>query len=304
MTAVNRSSENRTVVVVGRFADPSKAPNYSSGVGQAMSDAYARALLHEGSFDVWINPQLTREVEAAISLPTREHEQALGEIGRTNPDVHYVIAGKVTDFYHSSDLPAEVTRWGIFGRRNEAVVAVDFRVVDLKTRRVVGADHLNGTAHAGSSPSGDIYGGVALDSYVFWSSPLGRASRDVIAQAVDRTMRVVPGRVGDARVLGKQSRRRITISGGSEAGLVSGREYYLVLTSRLAEDTLIRDPITERPVTVRIESASRNAARGFLTGAVPIEQDIRGAVLRSSRPATSPPAEQQVTAASDDSVDR
>lgn len=302
MSAVNRSEQNQTVLVLGRFADPSKAPNYSSGVGQYMSDALARALMHDGAFDVWINPRLTRKVETALALPAAEHEQALGQISREHENVRYVLTGKVTDFYHSTDLPTEVTRWGVFGRRNEAVVAIDLRIVDLKSRRVVGAHHLNGTARAGSGPSGDLYGGVALDSYVFWSTPLGRASKAAIERAVERTVRFVPGGVGDAVVEERLTRRRLGITGGSRAGLVSGREYYLLRPETTTGDRVIRDSDNGRPLMVRIESAGRNSARGFMLGVPPLEQQVRGAVLRSTLPETAQ-QEQQASATEDDGTD-
>jgi curli biogenesis system outer membrane secretion channel CsgG len=279
------SPKNRSVVVVGQFTDPTKAPQYSSGVGQAMSDALGRALLHEGRFDVWINPQLSRAVEQIIARPTPQQAEALEELGQAHPDVHYVITGKVTDFYHTSDLPTQASRWGVFGRRSEAVVAVDLRIVDLRTRRVVGADHIKGTASASSStPSSEIYSGVALDSYVFWSTPLGRASKDTIEQAVEQTARVVPGRIGSTRIAQVLSRRRVSITGGTNVGIVQGREYYLVLPVQSGADRIIRDVTTGEPLTVRIDSASRRSSTGWVRGEAPVEIDLRGSVLRSTIP--------------------
>lgn len=292
--AVTRSDANRTAIVLGTFADPTKAPHYSSGVGKCMSDALARALLNDAKFDIWINPQLSRAVEEVIALPTFQHDEALGAIGRDNPRVHYVITGKVTDFHHTADLPAAASRWGLLGRRNEAIAAIDLRIVDLKTRRVVGADHLKGVVGAGSTPSDETYGGIALDSYLFWTTPLGRASKAAVELAVDRTERVVPGgHIGDARIAAIAPRRRLNITGGTDAGLSAGREYFIVTFKDDAEGKAIFDPDTDLPLTVRIDSVTRHAASGILRGRPPIEVDIRGASLRTALPpiraATRPP---------------
>ena len=276
---------NRTVIVLGTFGDPTLAPQYSQGVGRRMSEALSRALLNEGRFDVWINPQLTSSVEQVISMPTFQHEQGLGTISDENPRVHYVITGKVTDFYHTADLPEYASRWGIFGRRNEALVALDLRIVDLKTRRVVGADHFKANANAGYTPSEEIYSGIALDSYLFWSTPLGRASKMAVERALERTSQVVPGAsVGEARVASLSTRRQISIAGGTDAGLAAGRDYYLVLPTPDYQGRAVFDPDTGLPLRVRIASATRQAAEGFLRGRAPIELDIRGAALRDSLP--------------------
>lgn len=284
---VVRADENRTVVVLGTFSDPSIAAPYAAGVGKCMSDALGRALLHDGRFDVWINPQLSGAVEAILELPTLSHDEALGALGRANPRVRYVVTGKVTDFLHTGDLPAVAQRWGVLGRRNEALIAIDLRIVDLQTRRVVAAEHLKGMVDAPSQPTDELYAGIALDSYLFWSTPLGRASKTAIEFAVKRTTRLVPGgRVGDARIAAVAPRRRLSIHGGSNSGLAAGNDYFLLMPNHADQLKPILDPDTGLPLAVRVDSVTRNAASGIMKGRPPLELDIRGAVLRASLPSS------------------
>lgn len=213
--------ERSVIVVVAPFDDPSRAPNYSRGVGQAMSDAYSRALIRKGGYQVRINEQLaaearrfarfdasgsatsagarTRSTRSAASSAdlSAERQRARDQLGRDREDVDYVIIGKVTDFYHTRDLPNEASRWGFIGRRNEAIVSVDLRVVDMQTMRVVGTDHLMGTANAGRTDSRELYENVALDSYLFWNTPLGRAGRRAIDRAVNRSVAMMHSRPVD-----------------------------------------------------------------------------------------------------------
>lgn len=215
----NMTAQNQPVVVViGRFDDPSRAPNYSHGVGQTMSDAFSRTLLREGGFEIRINDRLAAEARrysrfdapgstAAASAPPElalEQQQTRERIDRDRADVEYVILGKVTDFYHTSDMPEEASRRGIIGRRNEAVVSLDLRIVDMHTMQIVGTDHLMGAANAGHTRSHELYENVGLDSYLFWNTPLGRAGRRAIDRAINRAVAMMPvDRAHDGAVLAR-----------------------------------------------------------------------------------------------------
>jgi len=206
--STDRDQQHPVVVVIGRFDDPSRAPNYSRGVGRAVSDAFSRSLMQQGGYyDVRINERLAEEARrwarfdtAADTMPaeadalTAEQRQARDRISRDREDVDYVILGKVTDFYHTSDLPDEASRLGLLGRRNEAIVSVDLRIVDTRSMKVVGTDHLMGTANAGQTRSHELYENIALDSYLFWNTPLGRAGRRAIDRAIPRAMAMTPRR--------------------------------------------------------------------------------------------------------------
>jgi curli biogenesis system outer membrane secretion channel CsgG len=290
------------VLVVGELGDPSRAPFYAYGVGRMMSDALARAMLNDGTFDVWIDARLTGEVERILAGPSAQQDAGLGDLSRRHPDVRYVITGKVTDFQHTGDLPEAVSRRGILGPRNEAVAALDFRIVDLRTRRVIGADHIKATACARNVSADETYSAVALDSYVFWSTPLGRASKQVVERAVERTARLVPLDPLEARIERLTSRRRVTITGGRRAGLIEGRKYHLV-TAGGGAGMHIRDAVTGRPLIVHIESASARSATGLLLGEPSVEVELRGAVLRAAAPPAPSPQQEPapaVTAATDE----
>jgi hypothetical protein len=191
----------KKIVVVGSFDDPSRAPNYSHGVGRAMGDAFSRVLMRDGRYEVRISERLAGQARryAGFDLGlggelTEDQREAREELRRDRGDVDYVVIGKVTDFYHTSDLPAEASRWGFFSRRSEAIVSFDLRVVDMQTMRVVGTDHLMGSANAGRRGSHELYENIALDAYVFWSTPLGRAGSRAIDRAVVAAGKMMPTR--------------------------------------------------------------------------------------------------------------
>lgn len=290
--AAERPGAERITIVVGEFVDPSKAPNYSGGVGRSLSAALSRALMNDGRYNVLIREDLSIRVGRVIRNTALDHHDELTRLSREHPDVDYVVTGKVTDFHHTGDLPGEVSRWGVFGRRNEAIAAIDVRIVDMQSRRVVGADHLKGTAPAGRTASLELYRNIAIDSYLFWSTPLGRASKRAIEQAVARTEAVIPPRAmasargepapGDPQVLNAWG-RRIEIIGGTNAGLVRGGRYYLLQQAADGGDwTPVRDRITDQPLMVSILTVDPTSSRGMLMGERPRDFELRGALLRPS----------------------
>ena len=148
---------DRTVIAVARCSNPSASQLRWRDVGAGMSDALRRALLIEGEFEVRIDPQ----IERVLSQSAPRQQQVDASAG----NVDFIVTGKVTDFHHTAALPAQVSRRGLFGTRSEAVVAIQWSIIDARSRRVVAADHVYGTAKAGTDPQiKEMYSGVALGS--------------------------------------------------------------------------------------------------------------------------------------------
>jgi curli biogenesis system outer membrane secretion channel CsgG len=272
--------DGRAVVQVAMLEAPRTAGVRYRDLGQGMSDALARMLLKRSDFDVWIDPRGSRRVETALrgaQLPVRDR-------GREDarPPVDYVVSGKITDFHHVTD------RRRLLGTRHEAVVAIDFQIVETRSQRVVAADHVRGTASVGKE-SEELYEEVDFGSYAFWSTPLGKAASDALKSAADRIAGLVPIHAGQptiASVLG----REIRIIGGQRAGVSPGREFYIYHLHTEGARRAVIDTDLGRPVTVRIMSAERDASVGWLIGRPPRGVDLRGAVLSRRAPEESPEA--------------
>ena len=285
-----RQPSDRAVVVIAEFANPTKSALGWRDIGPGVSDAVGRALVDKGEYDVLINPEVTDAVTSITSrLRGRRENNTLASILRTHPEVDYVIRGKVTDFHHTADLPRELQRWGLFGRRREAVVAIDFEVFDLRAQRMIGADQVRGTASASRRPTRKLYADLAFDTYLFWSTPLGKASKKAVRSVVDRISEIVPPRVGDPKVIKLIARRKVSVTGGWMRGLAGGQRFYLC--RRDDEDGRLRpieDVDTGRPLMVQIAGTRKTTSTAWLMGEPPQETDLRGVVLR---PALPPPVE-------------
>jgi len=275
---VSRDHSSQRVVVIGHFQSPPH-PLQWPDVGPGMGNALARTLLNHGDFEVWINPHLARRVEALTDMSPKERARQLAEIRDAFPEVRLVVTGRVTDFHHTNDV-ATGAKGGL------AVVAIQLDVFDLELGRVVASDHVHGAAPAPDVPSPELYTGVSFDSYLFWSSPLGKASDQAVRESMDVLNRVVPTRDDSIRIVRQIDPRRVRIAGGAEQQLDGHRKYYVYL---LDEATDVLEPVLDRdtrlPLEARIERSGRIATTAWLLGEKPSELDLRGAVLREQAPA-------------------
>ena len=263
-----------TVVKIATFDDPAVAAvRWRDDVGSGMSDCLRRALLKETDLNVLIDP-------------TRADPVATGP---TFPEVDYIVTGKVTDFNHTSMLSRKVARWGLIRRRSEAVVAIEFRVVDARNGRVVAADHIYGTASASRRPPKKLYNGLDFHAYLFWSTPLGRASRQALDRIVGRIREILPSHSGESRIVAIEGLRKVTLVGGQATGFAAGQEYVLYLSPPGTPKSSgpVYDAEMGRPLLVRISRVRKNSSTGWLLGQPPAGVDLLGAVLVRQTPDVS-----------------
>lgn len=280
----------RTIVAVGQFQSPARSPVAWRDIGPGMSDALASALLNHNNFDVWIDAGISRQVAEILRRSPTQRAKGFAQVQSDYPEVHFVITGKVTDFHHTSELPREVSRWGIFKRRNEAVVAINFNVVDLQRQRIVATDHVYGTAGVSKTPSKQLYQDLEFGSYLFWSTPLGKASRQAIERTIERVIEVLPSQMGEPRILNLIAARKVSINGGWSWGLVEGRRYYVCTQDDDAGLALrpVLDPDTRQPLQVRISRVNKETSTAWLLGKKPPGDDLRGAQLLRYLPQPPP----------------
>ena len=133
-------------------------------------------LLQRSELDVWIDPRGSRRTDSTIrSAGPRSPEAA--------PRVDYVITGRITDFHHA----VEPAQRGLFGsKKPQAIVAIDFQIVDTRTGRVVAADHVSGVEASDGYTDKSDYTDFDFGSYAFWATPLGRATETALDKAATR----------------------------------------------------------------------------------------------------------------------
>ena len=266
----------RNVVAIAPIRDRSSSPVGWSDLGDALTDVVVRSLRNDALVDV-------RVYEGPLPLDSRERARLVHE---TFPDADYLVVGEVTDFNHTDEVAeGSLRRLGIFGRRREAFSSIGLEVLRLDRLDVALQDHVYGTAEV---PRGvempGAYANLGPRSYLFWSTPLGQATREALDETIERieTLPTIPrgerlaadptpsapaavGRDGAAsswRIARALSRREVVVEVGRNDGLSVGDRLAVLGENGDA----ILDPVMGRPVEVVILTLREDRATAHLLG--------------------------------------
>jgi curli biogenesis system outer membrane secretion channel CsgG len=179
-------------------------------------------------------------------------EQDFGVSGRVNPETapaigqaigaQVLITGDITEFtYNKTSLAGNLSILQSLGARGEqikAMVALDLRLIDAVTGEVVFSKRVEGDASATGVQADINVSNQQFGTGVGTSTPLGKASREAIENAVEAIVEGldrVPwsGRVVDVRGTS------VYVNAGSESGMRVGTELDV-----FAQQTALVDPET------------------------------------------------------------
>jgi curli biogenesis system outer membrane secretion channel CsgG len=251
-------------VAVASFGNPASAPMPWPQLGSTFSDALMQSLRSQDRV----------EVRGVHAIEGGDRAAAVAAARAMQPSPDYLVLGQVTDFHHTGEIAGgNLQRLGAFGRRNEAIAAVSIEVIDLGSGEIVRSDHLHGTASVPSDlAAAEIYRDLSPRSYLFWSTPLGRAGREAIDDAADAVAGLPDPRGIRLEVVAQSGSREVTIAGGQRAGLAPGDRFTLL--SPAGEP--VRDALTGEPITAVVLRIERNRATAFLSGEPPRETPLAG----------------------------
>ena len=281
-TPADFTGTHRTIIALKPFSNPVKSHVPWSDIGTGMSEALSRKLLNRGDFDVRIQTDLGKDVETALRLKGEERTQMLRKLGIDNPNIDFAVTGAVTDFHHTRELSGDLRSKGLFGiRQNQAVSAIFLNIVDLRSGLVRMSDHVIGTADAGRSRVDKEYDDIAFGSYLFWSTPLGKASSEAIDRTVETLVKLVPSSAVEIVATREGMSRTLRISGGKARDLKVGADYAVCTKTTLeAKPEPLLDGATGTPIKARILSVDGAEAKAWMLGEPASIADARILVLQ------------------------
>jgi len=157
-------------------------------IGEGMSDMLVSALVETGRFTV-----LERE-----ALQDILEEQRLAEEGRVSAQTaaqagkllgaQILIRGAITEFSHKKSGTGgqiKIKGFTIGGTKEVAHVAVDVRMYDTTSGEVLTSKPVEGGAETRALKVGVVYKDLAFGAGGFEKTPLGKATREVIKEAVE-----------------------------------------------------------------------------------------------------------------------
>lgn len=224
-------------IAVMKFGSTAKLGYYQGyDVGQALAAQLATALQHSGCFIV------TERIELKSIL--REQELALG--GIVNPETaakqrrvigaEWIIKGEVTELEVEArgkgfsvglpipGLPAGI-RFG--GKKSGAHIGVDLRIMDSTTGAIVQSHYVSAESKTKGMAIGfdSAWGSIGGDT--FSKSPLGKATRNAVIDAVNFIVAQRKAMPWTGRIV--QNRNgQIYLNAGANAGLQAGQTFVIL----------------------------------------------------------------------------
>jgi len=203
-------------------------------LGGGMQEILVHELMETGRFHVVERADLghvLREQQLQASGATRPQGRA--DTGRIK-NCQYLIKGTVTDFGHVASDAGSLSGlfWDIFGGSERAVMSVILYVVDVESGEVVASESIEKTVRAGDVSVQATYDKVGFGGSAFRQTPLGRATADVVEDAVEEITDAIADRSWRPRIAQVAPDGTVILNGGTNHGLKQGAEFAVLETGR------------------------------------------------------------------------
>jgi len=166
-----------------------------------------------------------RELKFQYTGSTRAAGRA--GIGRLK-NVQYLIKGTITDFGHvssSEGLLRHLDYFDIFTSAHKAVMGMTLQVIEVESGEVVSSTRHEKAVNARDVTVNATYSKMAMGGGMFVRTPLGRATAEVIEQAVDQVTSAIAARKWNPKVAALQPDGTIALNGGENRNIRSGAVY-------------------------------------------------------------------------------
>ena len=254
---MGKEAMQKPVLYIEPFTLGSGVASAWSDVAPEMQKAMTRALLKTGTFEIAYDIASAKKAFSA-----------------------FLLRVEITDFMHTSEAPQSVRRLSWFTEANDAIVALDVIATDLHSNRAVFSDQIVATVSAGDEAT-DQYGSLEFGSYLFWSTPLGEASTDVLNQVVDRLASLRGSTPGVVEITSYEvGNREVQLSAGDL--LDEGGIYYVGAMERTTGQFVSIDDDLGRPLRLRVEHHFFGGSTGWLLSEPADYENITGSTLSKS----------------------
>jgi curli biogenesis system outer membrane secretion channel CsgG len=192
-------------------------------VGSGMRDMLVDELVKSKRYSVVTReelPAVIRELDSQRDPRFRKEGRA--QSGKLK-NVKYLVKGSVTDFSVSTGggISGVGRKLGLGARGETGSVGVTLYVIEVETGAILASDSLRGKAYGGELSVRGFYDGIKLGGKTFYSTPLGRATKKVIHQAVDTIGDAIASERWYPSVV-KVETTTIIISGGIDRSMREG----------------------------------------------------------------------------------
>ncbi|MDZ7842466.1 MAG: CsgG/HfaB family protein [Gammaproteobacteria bacterium] len=178
----------KPVLGVAEFNNETSAGWWSGGVGQELSGMLSNELSNTGDFTVVerakLDPVLREQDLSAAGALSGESAARVGEI----TGAQYLVLGTVSAFESNTSSTGGGISFGgisIGGKKGDAYMAIDLRVVDTTTSQIVHSRTVEGRASSSGISLGLFKSGFGGRLKNENKTPTGKAIRAALVESVD-----------------------------------------------------------------------------------------------------------------------
>ncbi len=251
-----------------------KASKCYEGIGDGLADMLTTALFQTGKFIVLERGEGLEALKEELNLSNSEYvEKGKGAKKGLMEGADILVIGAITAFEPNASGvkggigggPLKVPfLGGVFGKKKEAYIAADIRLVDVRTGRIINATKVEGKASSWGigGGAGTIIGSVALGGAlgVYKNTPMEKAVRVMLENAVNSISQMVPEnyfRYGGSNSSNKVTSTNNTSSGGYKSFTDT---FYVSVTKTLVN--VRKGPGTNYPIISKVKRDTKLKALG------------------------------------------
>ena len=251
-----------------------KAAKCYEGIGEGLADMLTTALFQTGKFIVLERGEGLEALKEELNLSNSEYvEKGKGPKKGLMEGADILVVGAITAFEpNASGIkggigggPLKVPLLGgVFGKKKEAYIAADIRLVDVRTGRIINATKVEGKASSWGmgGGAGTIIGSVALGGAlgVYKNTPMEKAVRVMLENAVNSISQMVPEnyfRYGESNNIKKVTSSNVSKSIGYKSFTDT---FYVSVTKTLVN--IRKGPGTNYPIICKVGRNTKLKALG------------------------------------------
>ena len=235
-TRYGKSQQKRfakTTIAVAGFEDRTTGENQRWNIGDGLAEQLSYDLMQTNRYNV-IQQQYLR---AILKEQSRKNKRPKGQSEEFS-ELEYLVTGTITDFGHVATSDGSIDR-KLFGRSGYSVVAITLCVVDAWTGQTITCKKMIGKQGEKEDQKA-LYDSMALGSYAYYQTPLGKATRELLDDAVDKIVKTTENRPYQPKIASIIN-NQVVINGGSDRNIKVGDVYVVRTRSQRIMDPDSRD---------------------------------------------------------------
>jgi curli biogenesis system outer membrane secretion channel CsgG len=224
-------------VAVFKFENKAGSP-MKWDLGTGMADVMVTGLMDTERFTV-VEREDLNAILKELDLQNRGRTRPEGKVpSQRLINVQYLIKGTVTDFSHISrgGIRVSTSSTGVRGRAATALVSMVITVIDVESGEILVSTTKSSRVRARGIDLNAAYEGISFGGQAFYRTPLGRATRSAIDDAIEEVVDTIGSQPWRPAIIDIDD-DRVVLNGGRDRRVKPGHLYQVMQPGERIFDT-------------------------------------------------------------------